>query len=591
MKKSKLSASITDFRTMILEGWYYIDKTAWIKDIVTEHSRVLQITRPHGFGKSLGLSTLYYFLTGCIQGKDLKGQTEEHSRLFSGLAVSEDDFFCSEYMGQYPVIHISFSHASFNSFELTHSVLCSTIVNLAKSFSFLSSSTNLDLDERVKYEHLTDYYHLVNHYTDLSLSIYDLTRLLSAHYEKPVYLLIDDIDTPLSAASKFGYYGEMSDLITHMIIPAVNQNNYLSKAIIVSYLPLTASMNLHGCHISEVTDTAPALNNFFGFDKNETLKIISDFKIDVNDELIEKWYGGYGGTDTQKFNASSIVSFCADNLDSGAHGLICTNPYWMEQNRNHNFYEFLSLMQSADTAELKKLLKGDESQISDGAWVTYQDLKTKGACGYWNYLYASGYFTADRTANHMQNTMKIRIPNNEVKDYILNQIKIFFSARNEIFCKNARYLLSTLTEGDYSKVENSMNWCLKTYISTDESSALDEYSRFINEHLMIYYESSLSYLSGMDPKFASEKSWIACIYNSDQYSSDQIGIMMYLDVCGPKEDAEEKVEKILKEKADCFSSEPFRNRKFKKSLVYALVFHDRSCTCRAIELQKMEEAE
>ncbi len=585
MNNPKLTVSVTDFRTLIKKGGYYVDKTSCIKDIVEHQSRVIQIIRPHGFGKSLGLSTLYYFLTNNMDGKEFNGETAEHKTIFSSLNVYEDDFFCSEFMGQYPVIHISFHHASFHSFELTHSVLCSTIVNLAKSFSFLAASKSLDLEEKVKYGHLTDYYHLVNNYTDLSLSLYELTRLLSTHFGRQVFLLIDDIDTPLSAASKFGYYTEMGDLISHMLTAAINHNNYLYKAIIISYLHLSSSVNLSGCHISDLKDQTPALHKFFGFSSDEAFKMISDCAIKADEEEVREWYGGYTTGEDSLLTPSSIVNFCAETLDTNLLCIISKNSYWMEQNRNHNFYEFLSLLQSSDAAELKKLIGGESSVIKENPWITYQDLNKRGSDGYWNFLLATGYLASEEQTNSEQKLVKIKIPNREVNDFILNQIKIYFSSRNEIFCKNARHVLNTIIEGNESKVENALNWCLKTYICTDKTSALEEYARFVSDHLMIYYESSISYISCNDPKFSAEKSKLSFIYDSDQYGSEQIGVVLLIDLGYKKESAVERAEKLLKDNENSFDVEPMKGSKFIKKLLYALVFCDGVCVCKMCKIE------
>ncbi len=141
--KAKLPIGIEDFEEIRTEGFYYIDKTGLIKELLESRGKVNLFTRPRRFGKSLNMNMLkYFFEYGC------------DARLFDGLAIQKEQSLCDAYMGKYPVISISLKDVSAGTFDSACSMLRSIIGNEAMRFPFLKHSEQLTPEEKSRYGQL-----------------------------------------------------------------------------------------------------------------------------------------------------------------------------------------------------------------------------------------------------------------------------------------------------------------------------------------------------------------------------------------------------------------------------------------------------
>ena len=142
--KTKLPMGIEDFDRIRTDGFYYIDKTGLIRDLLENMAYVNLFTRPRRFGKTLNMSMLKYFF-----------ETGSNRTLFDGLEISKETELCDRYLGKFPVISISLKNAEGNTFDKAKKKLQSIIGNEAVRFSFLSKSDKLNETERQQYRKLT----------------------------------------------------------------------------------------------------------------------------------------------------------------------------------------------------------------------------------------------------------------------------------------------------------------------------------------------------------------------------------------------------------------------------------------------------
>ena len=226
----KLPIGIENFETMRKEGFYYIDKTGLIRDLLKNWAQVNLFTRPRRFGKSLNMNMLkYFFEYGC------------DSSLFDGLAIGEEKGLCQEYMGKFPVISISLKDADAMNYEGAREMLCSIIGCEALRFSFLSESEQLSELEKSQYKQLVQVdtsgaQHFIMSDGVLGSSLITLTQLLRKHYGQKVILLIDEYDVPLDKAQHFGYYDEMVAMIRKMFSHSLKTNDNLLFAVLTGCL-------------------------------------------------------------------------------------------------------------------------------------------------------------------------------------------------------------------------------------------------------------------------------------------------------------------------------------------------------------------
>ena len=87
-------------------GFYYIDKTGLIQQLLQNWGEVNLFTRPRRFGKTLNMSMLKNFF-----------EIGADSTLFDGLYISQNEKMCEEYMGKYPVVFLSLKGVDGLNFE------------------------------------------------------------------------------------------------------------------------------------------------------------------------------------------------------------------------------------------------------------------------------------------------------------------------------------------------------------------------------------------------------------------------------------------------------------------------------------------
>lgn len=139
MKKLNIPVGISDFREIRENGYYYIDKTFLIYELLkTPATKVTLITRPRRFGKTLGMSMLADFF-------DIR---KESSSLFEGLDISEKASICNEWMNQYPVIFLSLKDIDGLTFEDAYGQLVAQIADLYKEYTYLLECAEIDEDDK-----------------------------------------------------------------------------------------------------------------------------------------------------------------------------------------------------------------------------------------------------------------------------------------------------------------------------------------------------------------------------------------------------------------------------------------------------------
>ena len=200
--RKKLPIGVEEFAVIRKEGFYYVDKTGLIKELLSGWGKVNLFTRPRRFGKSLNMNMLKtFFEYGC------------DGSLFDGLEISQEKELCETYMGKFPVISVTLKDAGALNYEDARNRLCSIIGNEAMRFQFLLDSQSLSELEKEMYRQLVcvgkaGQSAFVMSDSVLGDSLLVLCRLLGKHYNTNVILLIDEYDVPLDKANQFGYYDE-----------------------------------------------------------------------------------------------------------------------------------------------------------------------------------------------------------------------------------------------------------------------------------------------------------------------------------------------------------------------------------------------
>ena len=287
--KKKLEQGITDFKKFIDNDCYFVDKTRLIAHLIDHPSEVHLITRPRRFGKTLNLSMIRYFFEAPSPGGD-SAVPPPNASLFNGMSISKHPR-CHEYMGQYPVIHLSFKDAKGSSHTECMGIIRKMLSNEYRRHQYLWNSGILEDRERIEFEKF-----LYNEGTDqdCAQSIEYLSAWLKRAYGKPVYILLDEYDTPLHAAYADNFYDEMIAFIRSFMVQSFKDNPNLKQAVVIGILKVAQESifsDFNNPAVSTLLD--PEMEDCFGFTEPE-VEVMADY-YGLGDKMdgIREWYNGY----------------------------------------------------------------------------------------------------------------------------------------------------------------------------------------------------------------------------------------------------------------------------------------------------------
>lgn len=451
----KLPVGIENFEEIRTEGFYYIDKTGLIKDLLHSWGKVNLFTRPRRFGKSLTMSMLRsFFEIDCSKG------------LFDGLEISRESELCNEYMGKFPVISISLKGVSGESFSTARSMMCSVIGSEAMRFQFLLESERLSHKDKELYNQLTD---VDNHYSmsDAVLinSLLTLTTLLKKHYDQKVIILIDEYDVPLDKAFQFGYYDSMVNLIRSLFMQALKSNDSLYFSVLTGCLRVSKESIFTGLNNPKVHSiTSVRFDEYFGFTDHEVRQLLTDYGLTEHFSAIKQWYDGYRFGEVDVYCPWDVICYCDELLDD-PHAE--PQEYWSHTSSNNIVRRFINKATKQTQNEIERLIAGETLSKEIHQELTYTDLDTTIA-NLWSVLFTTGYLT--QRGKIQGNRYQLAIPNREIRQIFITQVKEWFS---DIVRKDTPKLDAFCTaffKGDASLIEEQFNSYLMKTISIRDTN-------------------------------------------------------------------------------------------------------------------------
>lgn len=261
MKNLKLPVGIEDFQEIRRNGFYYIDKTGLIEQLLDSWGKVNLFTRPCRFGKSLNMSMLRYFF-----------EIGTDKTLFDGLHILQRKDLCDEYMGRFPVVFLTLKGVDGLTFEKAKNKLIKIVALEAERFIFLKNSDKLTDNEKQRYcalVQMQDGKYAMDEDT-LESALQTLSELLYRHYGHKVVILVDEYDVPLDKAYQNGYYKEMVSMIRSLFGEALKTNEFLQFAVLTGCLRVSKESiftGLNNFKIYSITDAR--FDEQFGFTEDE----------------------------------------------------------------------------------------------------------------------------------------------------------------------------------------------------------------------------------------------------------------------------------------------------------------------------------
>lgn len=442
---------VDSFKKLRQENCYYVDKTGFIKELVSQKFEVNLITRPRRFGKSLLMSML----------EDFFDISRDSTADFEGLEVLAQLDICAEWMNQWPVVSLTMKSVEGLDFDSAYGMLKVLIAGLFKKYAFLETSACVDADDRTIFKALKSQ---KSNMENLKDSLHILTRMMNAYYGKPVILLIDEYDVPLAKASEAGYYDRMLDIIRAMFNNALKSNDFLKFAVVTGCLKIAKESIFTGTN-NFVSDTIAGdrFDEYIGFTEADVEKVLKDSGFLDHGKEIRLWYDGY------RFGAVDV--YCPwDVLNHVA--ALQVNPsrqpqnYWGSTSHNGIIYRFISREDLDVNNKFEVLVSGGILKEKITEDLTYDTLKSS-ETNLWSLLYLTGYLTQARWPEDgsvpEQGAVALRIPNEEVKSIFKTAIVEWFNESVKTVDRSG--LFSAIWAGDTEKASELISDVLFTTIS------------------------------------------------------------------------------------------------------------------------------
>ena len=454
MNNLKIPVGISDFAKIRNYGYYYVDKTGLISELLEDIAEVTLITRPRRFGKTMGMSMLANFF-------DIR---KDSQAMFEGLEISKNTALCSEWMNQWPVLFLTFKDVDGLTFASAKEMLLNRIAAIYNDHSYLLEGTRVQENDRKVFERLAD--EVSGNPTDamLKTSIVLLMRLMRNHYGKPVILLIDEYDVPIAKASAKGYYPEMLEVIKGLMSTALKDNNALRFAVITGCLRIAKESIFTGTN-NFVSDTISSshLNEYFGFTQEDVDQILEDANCQEHAADIKNWYDGYHFGDLDVYCPWDVMNYLRD---------LQRNPkakpasYWKNTSDNSIIRSFIDYAGRSISRKLETLLSGGYIIQKIEENLTYDYLHSSEE-NLWSILYLTGYLTQareeDLPAPLPEKTSALMIPNAEVQEIFETTIQKWFDESAQTW--NRKALFDAVWSGNTETLTEQMNKLLRKTIS------------------------------------------------------------------------------------------------------------------------------
>lgn len=410
MKNINVPVGISNFEKIRQDGYYYVDKTGLIKDMLKNKiPEVTLITRPRRFGKTLAMSMLASFF-------DIR---RDSKKLFQGLNISKEQQLCNDWMNQYPTLFLSFKDVDGMIFENALGLLQFTIAELCKKHTYLIESDVVDQDDKETFRKLKS---MGSNLPELQGSIIMLMNMMKAYYNKPVILLIDEYDVPIAKASSNGYYKEMLEVMKAMLSTALKDNEALKFAVVTGCLKIAKESVFTGTN-NFVSDTISSerYNEYYGFTQKDVDQILQDAQIEEKASDIKEWYDGYRFGEFDVYCPWDVMNYLWDLTNNQNAKPV---SYWKNTSDNAIIRSFIDYSGAAIKKKLEILISGGSIRQQIEENLTYDYLHSSEE-NLWSILYLTGYLT-NASEQDTDGTIELKIPNKEIKEIFETTVKKWF---------------------------------------------------------------------------------------------------------------------------------------------------------------------
>lgn len=436
-----LPTGIENFKTMIDKSAYYVDKTNFIEDVLSE--QVVLYTRPRRFGKTLNMSMLYYFFS--IKEK-------ENAYLFDGLNISKNKE-ALKHQNKYPTIFISLKEMKSLTFDAQISSFSNVIYELLeKNLEILSSDQLSDTTKDI----LNKLHNRSSSAEDLKISLRVITNALYTYYQQKVIVLIDEYDVPLQAAYQNNYYEEMVEFLRSVFSSALKTNDALEKGVMTGCLRISKESIFTG--LNNFTAYS-VLNNisseFFVFTELEVKQLLKDYNLSEKMDEVKEWYDGYQFGNKEIYNPWSTLMYVKNITQDVSFKPI---SFWANTSGNDLVVKYIQNGDKKLRKEFDVLMSGQSLIKYIKPELTYREMDNIN--NIYSFLLLTGYLKVIKDRG--ENQYELVIPNKEVYEIYKQSFMSYFE---DYTTSRKGELYQELVDGDAKKVNLLLNDILLRSIS------------------------------------------------------------------------------------------------------------------------------
>ena len=454
----KLPVGIENFEEIRKLGFYYIDKTRLIEQLLQGWGKVTLFTRPRRFGKTLNMSMLRSFFE---IGMD--------KSLFDGLYISGNKVLCDEHMGKYPVIFLSFKGVDGLDFTTARRMLCAILKDELDRHYYLKTSDVLTDEDRILFTKM-----LHGQDDNIEDSIRMLSKLLYKHYGQKVVILIDEYDVPLDKAFQNGYYKEMVSLIRGLFGQALKTNEFLQFAVLTGCLRVSKESIFTGLNNFEINSIVDIDHDEqFGFTDDEVMKLLLDYDRSERYPDAKEWYDGYHFGNADIYCPWDVINF-AKKLVSDPSAR--PSAFWINSSGNDMVKRFVDKADQTTRDEIEKLVAGGFVEKQLRLDLTYDEIDNT-IDNLWSVLFTTGYLTKIgevKVPDSESYAYKLVIPNKEVREVFILQIQEWFKAVVTKDDDTMKLLSKAILDKDEKQIARQLNIVMGRMISILDTKAPDD---------------------------------------------------------------------------------------------------------------------
>ena len=553
MRWIPLPVGVENFEDLRRNGYYFVDKTLFIKELLDIKGKVNLFTRPRRFGKTLNMSMLRYFFE---QGKT------DNAELFRGLKIMDAGEEYLAHMGKYPVISITLKSMKQYSYELAYEMLTKAVEGeFTRHWSEIEQSGKLTGAKLERYIRIRDLKGSEGDYAD---SLKFLSECLYTCTGQKSIILIDEYDVPLENAYFSGFYDRMVALIRSLFESVLKTNDNLEFAVLTGCLRLSKESIFTGLNnLNIVSITNYTFAEHFGFTQDEVEKMLKDYGLEDNLETVRKWYDGYCFGETEVYNPWSVINYvnsCYKDKNAFA------KPYWSNTSSNSIVKNLVEHADISVKQEIEALIEGGTIEKPIHEDITYDDMDST-QDNLWNFLFFTGYLKKISERQEGETIyMEMAIPNSEVRYVYKNAVLHWFEKKTEK--KELTPLYESLLNGDTEKMAEILSENLM-----DTISFYDYQESYYHGFLVGMLKNIGNYIVQSNRESGNGRPDILVRYPSVRGKAVIIEIKVAKTYQGLEEKCAEALRQIEEQKYEA----ALRQEGYQKILKYGVAFYKKEC--------------